>query len=123
MCVPRTFGVTQARGEGGDVLRGASMWAGGTRQAVLNAGGSFHGLTMPEQGVKPGDAEGKKIESGSGLKRRGWGSIHAQHQGREGTRPPAQAGGARGCPGLSSLPLFSPLLEACFSHQDRIMSR
>lgn len=42
VCEPRTFGVTQAHGEGGDVLRGASVWAGGTRQAVLNAGGWFH---------------------------------------------------------------------------------
>lgn len=81
------------------------------------------GFTVPEQWVKPGDAEGEKIESGSGLKRRGRGLIHAQHQGREGIRSTAQAGGARGCPRLSSLPPFSPLLEVCFSHQDRIMSR
>lgn len=108
MCVPRTFGVTQAHGEGGDVLQGASVRAGGAGQAALKAGGgSSQGCTVPEQGVKPGDAGGEKKELGSGLKRRGQGSIHAQHKDREGIRLPAQAGGAAGL----SRALLSPSVQ------------
>lgn len=62
---------------------------------------------MPEQGVKPGDAGGEKKELGSGLKIRGRGSIHTQHQGREGIRLPAQAGGAAGL----SRALLSPSVQ------------
>lgn len=46
MCVPRTFGVTRAHGEGGDVLRGASVRAGGAGQAELKAGGAHLKATL-----------------------------------------------------------------------------